>query len=145
MAIFEEHRPVSLTKAREAVKKAGFEYLGAEVLARGHLAWSGKPGKSELLLKDSKAEMIVRLTASDTASVHNRLVEAFRQNTLGDTVQVRGTVLESREARTNAKAAGAQFSLAVTAWTPGGSAKLPPLVPGDTRERPKQKTGSGWF
>lgn len=148
VAIFEKHRAVSLKKARKAVKKAGFEYLGAEVVARGELAWSGDPGDSDLLLKDPKARMTLHLTASDTASMYKKLNNEYRQGTLGDTVQVHGSVLESGNANKKAKKLGAQFSLAVTDWSPGQSAKLPPLVPGK-KDKNKKESGTnsddGWF
>lgn len=146
MAIFEEHRAVSLKQARKAVKKAGFKYLGADAVARGELEWSSDPGESDLLLKDSRGEMTLRLTTSDSESSYNGLVNDYRQGNLGDTVQVHGTVLESKTAENQAKDVGAQFSLAVTDWSPGKSAKLPLLVPEDAKakERPKQKS-DGWF
>lgn len=144
--IFNEHRPVSLKKARTATRKAGFEYLGTDLVARGELAWAGKPGESDLLLKDPKATMTLRLTASDTESTYNKLADEYRQDNLGDTVQVHGTVLESKPARKRAKDVGAPFSLAVTDWSPGKSAQLPPLVPQEpTSEEGKKPTDDGWF
>jgi len=146
VAIFEEHRPVSLNKARKATKKAGFEFLGVDVVARGELAWAGEPGESELLLKDPKARMTLRLTASDTKSVYRNLTDTYQQGNLGDTVQVHGPVLESKQARSRAKDVGAQFSLAVTDWSPGKSAKLPPLVPEKSKKNDdKKQTDDGWF
>ncbi|MFB6346396.1 MAG: hypothetical protein ABEK50_11600 [bacterium] len=146
VAIFEEHRAVSLKNARKAVNKAGFKFLGAEVVARGKLAWADNPGKSDLLLKDPKARMTLRLTASDTESVYQNLAETYKQDNFGDTVQVHGTVLESKPAKKRAKKLGAQFSLAVTDWSPGKSAKLPSLVPKEPKEKEDQKQADdGWF
>lgn len=147
MAIFQEHRAVSIKKARKVVNKAGFDYLGAEGVVTGHLEWSGKPGESDLLLKDPKAEMILRLTVSDTESSYNKLVDEYRQGKLGDTVQVRGSVLESRKANKQVKEQESQFSLAVTDWSKEKSAELPPLVPEKSKRKDEtaQDSGDGWF
>ncbi|MFB6345607.1 MAG: hypothetical protein ABEK50_07535 [bacterium] len=148
MVLFDEHRPFSLENAQKTVDKAGFKYLGADVVARGLLQWSGAPDDSDLLLKDSKAEMTLRLTASDTESSYNRLVEEYRRGNLGDTVQVHGTVIESGDALETAEKLGAQFSLAVIDWSQGKSAKLPPLVP-EKNDKSQEDSGKdsddGWF
>ena len=90
--------------------------------------------------------MRIRLTTSDTESVFKNLKLAHRNGTLGDTVQVHGSVVESKESVKQAKAVNAQFTLAVTDWAPGKDAMLPPLVPGETQEKKKEKPkDDGWF
>jgi len=144
--LFGEHRVVSLKQARKAAENAGFNTLDTQVVARGKLQWSGEPGESDLLLTDDRAEMTVRLTASDTESVYDELVEAFEQDVLNEPVQVRGSVLESASDRESAQNVGAQFTLGVTEFAPGKTAKLPPLVPKRTNQPEKDESSAdGWF
>ncbi len=93
--------------------------------------------------------MTVRLTASDTTTVFEDLRTAFRKKSPGDTVQVQGSVLESKQAYKQASNAGAQFTMTVTRWSPGREATIPPLVPKSSKEtkqieKPESKD-DGWF
>lgn len=145
MVVFEKHRPVSIRSARTAVTKAGFDYNGAEVAARGHLAWSDTPGASPLLLEDPPAEMRLVLTGTDTGAALSDLRGAVPRDRLGDTVQVIGPVDTSSSARGTVRRLEASFAVQVTDWSPGKDADLPPLVPGEGGRGSSDQPDGGWF
>lgn len=145
VATFVAHKPFDIEKAREAVEKAGFSYKGMELVARGQVvAVKHDSGHSEWLLKDLKAGMVIRLIGTKGNAVFEKLVTAASHDALPNHIQVRGTVVETSEAKKIAKQVGAQFTMRLTSFEAAEEAVLPPLVPPKSKEKKKTKD-DGWF
>ncbi len=145
VAVFAEHTPFSVSKARKAVKKADFSFEGMEVVARGSLEVIQADGEAALRLVDPKAEMSVLLSASDTAAVHEDLLESVKQGRIETPQQVRGHLVETEEAQSRAGKRGADFVLALTSVTEAKVASLPPLRPAKQPQPEEEEKEEGWF
>lgn len=127
IAAFEEHRPFDAGTPRLAVEKAGFSYMGMEVIAWGRVQVTGEEeGRPEWALVDTAASMTVRLVAAENDSAFIQLTATATQDSQPGGVQVRGRVLETEAAQAAAAKAGAQFSVSVLSSQPASEAELPP-------------------
>lgn len=140
VAIFEEGRSFDAGRVREAVKKAGFTYLGMEIVARGQIVSRKARGTTEWLLVDKKTSTVLRLVPPPDSPVLQQLVGVVSESR-ESSVQARGRVLETKEAVEAAEKVDAQVTLAVTAIVPAERATVPSLTPAKSGTEEKD----GWF
>ena len=145
VATFAAQTPFDIEKAREAVEKAGFSYKGMELVARGQVvSVEREGGRTEWLLKDLKAGMVIRLIGKKEHAAFEKLLTSASNNTLPNNIQVRGRVVETSEASKIAKQVDAQFTVMLTSFEAAKEAVIPPLVPQKSQEKKKTKDDS-WF